>query len=198
LVVIGRSKMLKHECKMNLFKARKELKNLDEELVSKQIDYFIVGGSLLGCFRHRDFIPWDDDIDILVHESNMYSFLDPSIVFFESNVIKSNKTNTFKHFARIKRNSIQIDIWPYKIEGEFIQTYIGNFHVKEWLPSRRAKFHDFSVNVPQDPIKILDFNFQNWRNTIKKTNDNISIWSTSNVSESSFFSQIPNVKDILL
>ena len=190
--------MLKYECKMNLFKARKELKKLDEELSSKQIDYFIVGGSLLGCFRHKDFIPWDDDIDILVEESNMYSFSDPSIIFFESNVIKSDKTSTFKHFARIKRNTIKIDIWPYKIDGTLMKTFIGDFHVDDWIPSRRAKFHEFTVNVPQDPIKILDFNFENWRNTIKKTNDNISIWSTNNVVESSFFNKIPNIKEILL
>lgn len=49
--------------------AIKLLKTTIDILNEFDINHFLISGTLLGYIRHNDFIPWDDDIDILVDES---------------------------------------------------------------------------------------------------------------------------------
>ena len=46
------------------------LRYLDNICKTDHIDYMLIGGSLLGAIRHNGFIPWDDDIDIILTMEN--------------------------------------------------------------------------------------------------------------------------------
>ena len=54
------------------------MKKVDAFLEEYGIEYYLFGGSLLGAIRHNGFIPWDDDIDIIMDRANYYKLIEVS------------------------------------------------------------------------------------------------------------------------
>ncbi len=51
------------------------LDDIQEVMTENNISFSLGGGSVLGAFRHKGFIPWDDDIDINIQRSEFMKFL---------------------------------------------------------------------------------------------------------------------------
>lgn len=52
------------------------LREFDRVCQKNNIEYVLAYGSMLGAIRHQGFIPWDDDLDVLVDYNNYLKLLE--------------------------------------------------------------------------------------------------------------------------
>ncbi|MBE5817246.1 MAG: LicD family protein [Clostridiales bacterium] len=72
------------------------------------LTYYIHSGTLLGAVRHGGFIPWDDDIDVIMPYEDYKKFLEiGQRGMGEDYFIQTSDTdkNYYRYYARIRRNN---------------------------------------------------------------------------------------------
>ena len=105
------------------------LKFVDKFCKEKGIRYFLSGGTLLGAIRHKGFIPWDDDIDIMMlrvdYERFVEEFSDTSNCRYSVHTFKKDN-NFYYTFAQISDDNtflIEEVNYPYTKSGVNIDLF---------------------------------------------------------------------------
>ena len=104
------------------------MKDVDRFCNNYDIKYSLAGGTLLGAIRHKGFIPWDDDADIMLDRCNYEKLLQ---------IISS----TSNDFGLIR------DKWVVRIEYADDRLSIG-----QWKPTIDLFVID---NVPNNKAKYI-------------------------------------------
>ena len=131
------------------------------------IPYFMHSGTALGVVRHKGFIPWDDDFDIMVEEFHEAALMDLLPTLKQHGILQNPKHSTdghyqfhFKHpaVASTAKRYYCFDIFigrREQVDGRTALHYKHpDFH--RWFSDRHCFVDDVypMVRLPFGPLKL--------------------------------------------
>ena len=136
------------------------------------LEYWAIGGTLLGCVRNFGIIPWDDDGDVGIHYKDIKKFLSLKNIFKKCGYSITKDLYGYKIFYT-NRKSIEdqsfsypfIDVFAFKkMEGKYklsIKTAREIWPKEKWseiqlYPLKLYKFGNYYIKGPNKYEKYFE------------------------------------------
>lgn len=129
------------------------LKEVDKFCRENNIKYFLGEGTLLGAIRHKGYIPWDDDIDILMLREDFEKFVNN----FKSEDYGIEYFNTMKYWNVFAKVRLLKETKFYSPRLEKLQKYTGpriDIMPLDYFPNK-IKFQERVIIKIVSLLKIL-------------------------------------------
>lgn len=154
------------------------LKNVDEICTRYNLNYMIAFGSLIGTIRHGGYIPWDDDIDIVMPREDYnkllkiinasegtLNFIDISCnkntIFSYGKICKKGTKVIESNFRNVDGYGAFIDVFP--IDNAPNNAFIRKYESHKIVMKRRQLQHatknkeTFTSNIRTNILRLLAF-----------------------------------------
>lgn len=144
------------------------LKHVDCFCKENSIQYSLAFGTLLGAVRHKGYIPWDDDIDIMMTRDNYEKFRNTykseryplaDLKTNQSHPVPMGKiydSQTYFYYRKnIKRKyGLFIDVFPFdKVPDDFDERMKWLESVKTFIRYNSFKNNSFSYSLSSSSLK---------------------------------------------
>ena len=146
-----------------------------ETVNKQQIRACIMFGTLLGKLRHDDFIPWDDDVDIVIFDFDAFLehcapelerqgyTVEPDVRDGKRMGCRIFRENSAKVPGKPRLRFPWIGIWEHKVGEDgliVLPPEDVRYRPEDFLPLERTDFLGVHVGVPHNPTKILNTYFR--------------------------------------
>ena len=88
-----------------------------------ELRYYLIYGTLLGAVRHKGFIPWDDDLDIIMPRKDYEVFIEAALEELPSEYFLQNDNTEdgyWLNFSKVRKNNTLFIEASEKIMGDNI------------------------------------------------------------------------------
>lgn len=129
-------------------------------LTKINVEYVAMAGTLLGMFRHQNFIPWDDDLDLYIRYEDTQKVTNAinehpkyctapfwgGIKLFECNAVSTTKYSWKYPF---------VDIFNYKLTTKEFRKDLDDM----FWPAREMYLNNLKLLIPKNPYMYLHSKF---------------------------------------